>query len=73
MTLVRNQLKETEESLRKRESEIESMHQKVLDAEATLQRERKELEARLSEIEQEYHFKEKSLTDKLKKDMHSLV
>lgn len=49
------------------------MQERVKEAEATMEREKRECKDRIQEIEDQFNAKEKTLHEKLKRDMNQLI
>ena len=62
-----------EEQVKERDSEIMSIKDRVREAMETMEQEKRKCKERIQEVEQEFMDKERTLQDKLKKDMNALI
>lgn len=70
ITNLKGEVKELSSKLAGKDFEIKTMQDRVQEVEVLMKEEKKKCKERIQEIENEFNLKEKTLLDKLKKDMN---
>ena len=73
ITILKTRVGELEGVLSSKDYEIQTMQNRVKEAEAIMEREKQICKERIHEIEHEFNEKERNLQDRLKRDMNQLI